>query len=321
MKKLLVICGPTATGKTDLALYLAQKFNGEIVSADSRQVYKYMDIGTGKDLPSDSKYKFVNKKIGGYFENKKTKIWGYDLALPGEQFSVSGYSRIVKNIIRDIYLRKKLPILVGGTGLYIKSIVDGIDTSAVPTNEYIRSSLNKYSVDDLFTKLSELDPMRAASLNHSDKKNPRRLVRAIEIADFNIKKGSSKFKKPINFDSVLFIGLNDSIKNLSNSIENRIKTRLDKGFLDELNSLRNQGIDWNAQSMSALGYLHWKDYFEGRVTLNDVLARWLTDETHYAKRQMTWFKKDKRINWFLRSDVRLKQNVARVVKKWYDQNV
>ena len=151
-KKLLVICGPTATGKTQLGFRLAKQFNGEIVSADSRQVYKYMDIGTGKEWDDE------------------IKIWGYDLVDPKESYSVSDYFREMKIVIEDVWSRNKLPIIVGGTGLYIKSLVDGIPTVDIPKNENLRKSLEKISIEEMFDKLAVLDSSKVASLNSYDSK-------------------------------------------------------------------------------------------------------------------------------------------------------
>lgn len=190
--KLLVICGPTATGKTALGIYLAKKFEGELVSADSRQVYKGMDIGTGKDLPGNSKLEIRNSKLGGSYKVAGVPIWGYDLISPKEEFSVARYIKIAGKIIKDIWERDKLPILAGGTGLYIKGVVDGIPTAFIPKNIALRESLGKRGVRELFEILAEMDAVKAASLNISDKKNPRRLVRAIEIASSKLKTQNSK---------------------------------------------------------------------------------------------------------------------------------
>src|SRR3989344_1522932 len=151
---MLVICGPTATGKTKLGIFLAQKFNGEIISADSRQVYKFMDIGTGKEW------------------DEGVKIWGYDLVDPKKNFSVFEYLKFVRKALDDIWKRGKLPILVGGTGLYIKAVVEGIDTLNIPKNEDLRKSLEEKNVSELYEKLATLDSSKAASLNISDKNNP-----------------------------------------------------------------------------------------------------------------------------------------------------
>ena len=140
MHQLLLICGPTATGKTHLALDLAKKFNGELISADSRQVYKGLDIGTGKDLPVNSKFQMENDKLGFYSING-VKVWGYDLVEPKREFSVAQYIKIANDIIKNIWERGKLPILIGGTGFYIQGIVDGIPRAQIPINNKLRNLL------------------------------------------------------------------------------------------------------------------------------------------------------------------------------------
>ena len=182
MRKLLVICGPTACGKTSLALGLAKKFGGEVVSADSRQVYKGMDIGTGKDLPKNSKFEIRNSKLGGSYIVAGVPIWGYDIADSKKGFNVAQYTKITRTIIENIFVRGKLPILVGGTGLYIKGAVDGIATAEVRPNVKLRKSLFEKSPEELFEILAQVDAIKAGSLNSSDRRNPRRLIRAIEVA-------------------------------------------------------------------------------------------------------------------------------------------
>src|SRR5258708_17897524 len=164
-QKLLVICGPTATGKTRLALDLAKKFDGILISADSRQVYKYMDIGTGKD-----------------FKN----ILGYDLVNPNEEFSVSNYSRLEREEIKKMQNKNLLPILVGGTGLYIKAVIDNIATINVAPDKNLRENLHSKTIDELYEILVKINPEKAESMNESDRKNSRRLVRAIVIVSSNL---------------------------------------------------------------------------------------------------------------------------------------
>src|SRR3990170_4785758 len=305
MRKLLVICGPTATGKTSLALHLAKVLAsgqaGELVSADSRQVYKRMDIGTGKDLPENSKtQKLKNSKLPEYYLIKGIKMWGYDLVEPTEEFSVAQYVKVAGKIIEDIWRRKKLPILVGGTGLYIKAVVDGIPTAEIPRDESLRKSLEGKSVVELFEILAQIDAVKAASLNVSDRKNPRRLVRAIEVAlDRSRVKGQGSIIK--EGTDTLFIGLTLNKEKLEERIKKRIKKRLAQGLLEEIKELLNSGVDWDNQSMQALGYKEWKPLFLGKVGRQEVVEEWTTDEKKYAKRQHTWFKRDKRINWFVSS--------------------
>ena len=304
-KKLLVICGPTATGKTSLGFLLAKKFNGEIVSADSRQVYKHMDIGTGKEW------------------NDSIKIWGYDLAEPTENYSVSEYFKSMKIVISDIWQRNKLPVIVGGTGFYIKSLIDGIATVDIPKNENLRISLEKMSIDELFNKLADLDGTKAASLNSSDKKNSRRLIRAIEIAVWNTQHGTEKHviekrKKVLDKNvDLLMIGLSASSLTILNNIENRVDKRINEGFILEVENLLKMGVSWQHQSMKSLGYKESEAFFKHGLTYEEFINQWINNEVKYTKRQMTWFKKDKRINWFKIDDLNFDQNVVNLVSKWY----
>ena len=307
MKKLLVICGPTATGKTSLAFSLAKKFNGEIVSADSRQVYKYMDIGTGKEWGD-------------------AKVWGYDLVEPNEKFSVSEYFKLMKFAISDIWERNKLPIIVGGTGLYIKSLIDGIPTVDVPKNENLRQSLERMSTEELFDKLATLDGTKAASLNQSDSKNNRRLIRAIEVAVWNVENVTEKHsveKRKEVLDSevdVLQIGLTASHEILFKNIEDRVDKRMNEGFIDEVESLLKMGVSWKDQSMNSLGYKESEAFFKEGLTYEEFIEKWERNEMKYIKRQLTWFKKDKRINWFDITDNNYLESVANLVQKWYSSS-
>jgi tRNA dimethylallyltransferase len=299
MQKLLVICGPTATGKTSLGIYLANKFNGEIVSADSRQVYKNMDIGTGKAW-------------GG-----NIKIWGYDLVSPKDDFSVSKYLKFAQKTILDIERRGKLPILVGGTGLYIKGVVDGIPTINIPQNKKLRKNLEKMDSVQLYEHLSQIDSVRAGSMNSSDKKNPRRLVRAIEVAMWtldNSDKSLSQHKE--NLDA-LFIGLTTSPEFLEERINKRVDERIDKGFEEEVKKLIDSGVDWDDQSMMSLGYRQWRDFAGGAVDKEAALSEWKKEERKYAKRQMVWWKRDGRIKWFDIKEPEYQKKVEKLVKKWY----
>jgi len=326
MQKLLVICGPTSTGKTRLSISLAKKFDGEIISADSRQVYKGMDIGTGKDLPKNVKIKFPWFGKYGYYEveavpagRQGVKIWGYDLADPRHEYNVSQYIKFVKRIVADILKRGKLPILVGGTGLYIKAIVDGIPTAEVPKNENIRKSMDNKNVDELFNMFAQLDPIRAGQMNSSDKGNPRRLIRAIEIAMWGInhQKDERKMKnKNILFNS-LQIGLGAPQDFIDNRIKMRVSERIKNGIKNEVLTLLKSGVKWESQSMSSMGYGIWRDYFENVVDEDFITSQWIRSEIAYSKRQMTWFKKDTRIKWFDVSNAEFAKNVDKLVKKWY----
>ncbi|MDP3994691.1 MAG: tRNA (adenosine(37)-N6)-dimethylallyltransferase MiaA [bacterium] len=303
MKKVLVVCGPTSTGKTSLAIYLAKKFDGELVSADSRQVYKMMDIGTGKEWGDG------------------IKIWGYDLIDPKKEFSVARYLKFANNIIEDIQRRGRLPILVGGTGLYIKGVIDGIPTVDVPRNKKLRGRLSEKTPENLYEMLSQIDAIRAGSLNSSDKRNPRRLIRAVEVATWMIdnSKKLSKGNESHRDRSVLFLGLYASKDFLDKKIEERVDGRVKRGVKMEIEKLLEIGVNWNDQSMSSLGYRQWKDYFEGTKSKKVVINDWKKEEKKYARRQITWFKKEKRINWFDITQPEFQGNVEKLVKKWYKE--
>jgi len=305
-RRLLVICGPTATGKTSLGIKLAKKFHGEIVSADSRQVYKYMDIGTGKEWDSN------------------VQIWGYDLADPKEKYSVSDYFKEIKLVIEDIWDRNKLPIIVGGTGLYIKSLIDGIPTIDIPQNKNLRESLEKLSIPELFDKLALLDGIKAGSLNSSDKKNSRRLIRAIEVAVWNTKNETQmqvidKRKKILDKTvKVLMVGITTELPKLFKNIEKRVEKRMNEGFIDEVEDLLKMGVSWKNQSMNSLGYKESEAFFKYGLSYEEFITLWVNNEMKYIKRQLTWFKKDKRINWFDITDTDFPQNVEILVNKWHN---
>jgi len=299
MNKLLVICGPTATGKSDLAFSLSKVLAGELISADSRQVYKGMDIGTGKD----------KERVG--------PILGYDLVDPKKEFSVAQYIGFAKDAIEKIWRNKKLPIVVGGTGLYIKALVDGIQTVDIPRNDILRAGFDGKTVEELFDTLSQVDSVKAASLNSSDKKNPRRIIRAIEIAiDKSGVKGAKSPK--INAD-VLFVGLTASKETLNERIEKRVVKRIYQGIEREIENLLKTGVSWDSQAMQSLGYRQFRGYFEGEQSIDEVEYLWAHEEQKYIKRQITWFKKDNRINWFDITDPNYKKKVERLVKKWYSK--
>jgi tRNA dimethylallyltransferase len=317
--KLLVICGPTSTGKTTLAIELAKKFNGELISADSRQVYKGMDIGTGKDIPKGTKIKLPWFQKYGYYEVGGAKIWGYDLADPRHEFNVAQYIKFAGRIISDIVKRGKVPILVGGTGLYIKAVVDGIATASIPKNNLLRKNLEKATAEELFEKLAQMDSFKAGQMNASDKKNPRRLIRAIEVAMWKINNGQKEkeiAKKKKDFE-VLMIGLTAPEKFISARISSRVARRVEAGIKKEVQDLLKKHVTWEMPSMSSMGYRQWKDYFDGKRSEAEVIRDWEGEENKYIKRQMVWFKKDKRIHWFDITEAKYPENVEKSVEKWY----
>jgi tRNA dimethylallyltransferase len=323
MNKLLVICGPTSTGKTRLAIGLAKKFNGEIISADSRQVYRELNIGTGKDLPKDAKIKFPWFKKYGYYEIDGVKIWGYDLADPRHEFNVAQYLKFAERILSDIFKRGKIPILAGGTGLYIKGVVDGIPTAFIPKNNLLRKNLEGKTPDELFEMLAQIDTIKAGQMNASDKKNPRRLIRAIEVATWkigNVRREQKIEKKKVGLN-VFVIGLTAPEKFIDKKIELRVDQRVEAGIKEEIRHLLRNHVNWNMPSMSSMGYRQWQGYFENKKTEEEVIDEWKTEEKKYVKRQMVWFKKDKRIHWFDITSPGYSESVEKSVEKWYKETI
>ena len=309
-RKLLIICGPTATGKTKLGIFLAQKFNGEIISADSRQVYKFMDVGTGKE--------WGDITTG----EASVHIHGYDLVDPKDNFSVFEYLKFVRKTLEDIWNRGKLPILVGGTGLYIKAVVEGIDTLNIPKNLSLRKSLEEKSVSELYEKLATLDSSKAASMNISDKNNPRRLIRAIEIAIWKMSNEQkvSKPKKGLSLLNTLYIGLNYPTDQISSLITSRVEKRIEMGFIDEVEDLLKMGVSWKMQSMNALGYKEAEGFFKNGLTYEEFVEKWIESEINYVKRQLTWFKKEKQINWFDLTKQGELLKLEKLVERWDNSN-
>jgi len=340
INRLLVICGPTATGKTALGMELAKKFNGELVSADSRQVYKGMDIGTGKDLPKFSIFNFqfsIDKKQIGYFLLEEIPVWLYDVVEPDYRFNVADYVECATQVIQDIWRRKKLPILVGGTGFYIKALIDGIESLGIPPDWELREKLRNLEIKKLREILREIAPERLAKMNESDRNNSRRLIRAIEIAR---EIPNSKFQIPnksqipclsgkqanLKFENVLFVGLTAPYKVLYERIDRRVEERVKQGIIEEIQKLLKKGYNWENSALGAtIGYREWRQYFKNSQFAirnsqlrEEIIRRWKFAEHAYARRQMTWFKKDKRIHWFDISQKKWQDKIENLVKKWID---
>jgi len=320
--QVLIICGPTATGKTGLALKLAKKLKGEIVSADSRQVYQGMDIATGKDLPIKTKFKMKNLGLEGqnfkigYYEVDGVKLWLYDIVRPDYFFNVADWVKCAHLVIKDIHQRGQLPILVGGTGFYLKALIEEIPTKDIPPNWWLRKGLELKSTKVLFEELAELDSSRAGQMNVSDRQNKRRLIRAIEIARWRVEHRSEKTLPSVQFEN-LMIGLKAPLKFLYQKINQRVEAHFKNGAEKEIKKLIKQGFSWNLPSMSALGYREWQPRFEGQANLVEVLTRWQFDEHAYARRQMTWFKKNKKIKWFDISRKGWENKLEKELVVWY----
>ncbi len=297
-KKLLIIVGPTASGKTKLALKFAKKFNGELISGDSRQIYKEMDIGTGKDLPKNSTYenRIINKKRTKVYKNNNVLIWGLDLIDPDQDFSVSQWLKFTKAVINNIWKRQKLPIVVGGTGFWIKTLLKGIEWGNIKPNPKLRKILEKLSVSELQDELKKYSKEFQKKLSLSDWKNPRRLIRRIEIADFFKDHRRQVSIEGIEKDTKPFVICLEVNKNdLRRKIKQRIKKRLKQGLLKEIKDLLKKGYNFDDPGLNTLGYKEFREFFETGVKnkklLLQVINQWEKDEIDYSRRQEVWLKK------------------------------
>lgn len=332
MKKILVICGPTATGKTGLGIKLAKKFAGEIISFDSRQIYQGMDIGTGKEI-QNSKFKTQNLRKGikiGYYLISGVRIWLYDVVAPDYRFSAADYYQVALPVIKDIWRQDKLPILVGGTGFYLEALLEGIATLGVPPDWNLRKELEKESVENLQRKLKKAAFFRWQKMNPSDRVNPRRLIRALEVAAFGEKKEKDtreflgvKKEFCLEKEAVLKIGLKAPFPLLKKRIDRRVEERLKQGLLEEIEGLLAKGYRFdNSRLGETLAYQEWREWFEGKeqtlALRQEIIGAWKKHEYQYARRQITWFKKDKEIIWFDISDENYQKKVEKLVEVWYD---
>ncbi len=313
MQKVLVICGPTAIGKTSLALDFANKYNGELLVADSRQVYRGMDIVTGKDIPEGGH--FVEGTIPYWETQNSIRIWLTDLVNPKKDFSVALWQKSAIKILRLLEKEKSLPIIVGGTGLYIKSLSGEIETIGVKPNKALRASLSDKTTEELYNIIAQLDSVKAASMNNSDRNNPLRLIRAIEIADAGFKKNKRRKTQKYDF---LKIGLSCPKDDLYKRIDTRVEDRLKEGAVAETEKMLKQGLTLQNRSMSVFGYKELAEYLSGNLSFEEAVARWKKEEHKYAARQMTWFKKDKGIKWFNSSEPGFISQVEKEVANWYN---
>jgi|SRR3989344_626494 len=267
--KVLIICGPTATGKTQFGIEVAKKFDGEIISADSRQVFTGKNLIHGKDLPHNSQPTTSNivwrDRFLKYYLVSGTKIWLYDVVDPEEDFSVAYWKECADLVISDILSRKKLPIIIGGTGLYLKSLTQNLDQISVPPNSLLREKLQNKTPGYLFNYLRRIDSFRAAQMNSSDKQNPRRLIRAIEIS---LSKKDGPFKRERTVLKTYQIGLTAPREKLYELVNARIADRISAGAASE------------------------------DADLADSPIRWQGLEHAIVRHQLTWFARQPGIVWF-----------------------
>ncbi|AZJ21803.1 tRNA (adenosine(37)-N6)-dimethylallyltransferase MiaA [Bacillus wiedmannii] len=284
-EKVAVIIGPTAVGKTKLSIDLAKALNGEIISGDSMQIYRTMDIGTAK----------VTKE-----EMDGIPHYMVDIKNPEESFSVAEFQERVRKHIREITERGKLPIIVGGTGLYIQSVLFDYQFTDDAGDTIYREQMEKLAlergVEYVHKKLQEVDPESAERIHAN---NVRRVIRALEIFHTTGEKMSDQLEKQENelLYDVSLIGLTMDREMLYDRINLRVDIMMDQGLLEEVEGLYNRGIR-DCQSIQAIGYKEIYDYFEDRVSLEEAVSQLKTNSRRYAKRQLTWFRNKMDVTWF-----------------------
>ncbi|HCI04425.1 TPA: tRNA (adenosine(37)-N6)-dimethylallyltransferase MiaA [Patescibacteria group bacterium] len=285
-RKIIVILGPTASGKSALAVKIAKKIGGEIISADSRQVYRGLDIGSGK---------ITKKEMGGIPHHC------IDIVSPKKIYTVVDFKKRADKAIEKIFAKNKTPIIVGGTGLYIQAVADNIVLPEVKPDWKLRKQLEKKTTEEMFRMLKKLDSRRAENI---DAKNPRRLIRAIEIAKKLGKVPSLNLSMPmsrLNLDiGRIGIKLPDNV--LSKNIEKRIKKMLKDGLVAETKKLKESGLSWKRIYEFGFEYKYPAMFLQGKIDKKEMLAKMLIENRQYAKRQMTWFKRDKRIKWISKKE-------------------
>lgn len=296
--KIVVIVGPTASGKSELAIRLAKQFNGEIVSADSRQVYRGLDIGTGK-IPGKwqqnptSRLVRQNSKI---FVYKTIPHYCIDFVSPKRVFTAADFKKCAESAIRNINHRGKIPIMAGGTGFYIDAVLYENLLPNVPSDKTLRRALSRKTTPKLFALLKALDPKRAKDI---DWKNPRRLVRAIEIA--RTLGRVPKLKKKSNYE-MLWIGVSRPDPELNQRIHKRLIARLREGMVQEAQTLHKRGLAWKRFYELGLEYRFLAEYLRKKMSREEMILQLERAIKNYARRQRTWFRKNTKINWVSNQD-------------------
>lgn len=327
-KHLLSIVGPTGVGKTGLALALCESlmdtpYNGfNLISVDSRQIYKDLKIISGADIPEGFVQSFGEEISNCFYEKDRLRIYGVSILPYQAEWSVSHFRSFAKQVIEESWLNKRLPILVGGTGLYHDQLFNPSPVLDIKPNPELRAELSQLSLKDLQNKLKEISQARFKKLNNSDYFNPTRLIRAIEIAmwekenqienDLEIKEN---LFKP---DCHLIIGLKDDLENIQSRITTRVKERFDSGAKNEVSRLADlfEQYGRNKQLLSATGVREIQAYLDGQIEKSEALEKWSLREFQYAKRQLTWWKNRSEVKWFETNKENWRDEAINLVKNF-----
>ena len=320
MQRMITILGPTASGKTPLAAALAAEIGGEIISADSRQVYRRMDIGTGKDLADYT----VSQRDGSFVisdmsQKNRPSVIPYhliDIREPGTKYNLFEYQQDFFDVYEDIRSRGAVPILCGGTGLYIEAVLKGYHLSPVPQNQELRDSLEGKSLAELTQMLTELKARTGSNMhNTTDVDSCQRAIRAIEIETYNLEHPTPRRELP-PVDS-LIIGVNIDRELRREKITRRLKARLEEGMIDEVKALLDEGIPADDLIYYGLEYKFVTEYLIGQTTYDEMFSRLEIAIHQFAKRQMTWFRGMERrgfkINW-IDATLPMEQKIAKILE-------
>ncbi len=293
LPRIACIVGPTSSGKTALSLEIAKAFNGEIVNADARQVYRGFVIGTGQ--PTQEEQQGISHHLFGFLE-------------PEQIYTVTEWKTAALACIKDIVARGKLPILVGGTGLYFQALVDNYEPPAVPPQLELRAEMEKRTLEQLVRQLEKLDP---DAVTWVDLKNRRRVERALEVVTATGKSFKAQRLQGEKLVDALILGRQRSPEELRERINTVIDQMMARGWKEEVEALHASGVAWDAPAMTSIGYRDLGELIRGDVSFEEALEHIQIATWQYAKRQLTWFKRDERIKW-LESNA----SAVKIVQTW-----
>lgn len=308
LNTIIVIAGPTAVGKTKFAMMLSEAFDGEIVSCDSMQLYKFMNIGSAKPTKD---------------EMAQVKHHLVDIIDPRDDFSVAQYQKLAKDAIKDIFSRGKTPIVSGGTGLYLNSLLYEMDFSSVPQDDSYRNELMKIAETKghgvLHEMLKELDAEAAEAIHPN---NTKKIVRALE----RLKEGEGKIRqfRQINRETedyqVILIGLTRNRPELYDRINKRVERLMEEGLLAEVKKLMDMGLTQEHISMKGIGYKELMDHLDGKYGLEEAVDKIQKNTRHYAKKQLTWFRRYDKMKWYNISDFHSDEDAVGVIREWLQKS-
>ncbi|MEN9327354.1 MAG: tRNA delta(2)-isopentenylpyrophosphate transferase, tRNA dimethylallyltransferase [Candidatus Parcubacteria bacterium] len=308
MNKVIVVTGQTATGKTRLALTYAAHNNGELINCDARQIYKYLDIVTGKDLTDHTFYPVdISLPFSvGYYRLEDTNIWLYDIAEPSQYFSSHAYARLASNVVARVLAAGKTPIIIGGSYFYLKHLLYGDSFSEKSHDPILRNQLSAMTLEELSSYLIKLNPAMYESMNNSDRNNSRRLIRRIE----RVMSGTTRdvfengytytLEKKLGHDAldIEYIGLrHEHREQLTDTIIKRVDNRLKEGAIEEVQRLIEKGYTLSDPGMKTIGCLQLYKHLREGMSLEKARNEWILREVQYAKRQYTFMKQDPHIEW------------------------